>query len=266
MKGCGVLDVPGSPSTTATPVLEDRPTATAAVIRAHVLTVAAGYHRPLADRDAWRRLEHLSSAVRAAERADHDLGGDLDEVLALAAALEDSLVLLAISTDTERRGQAVDPAEVATRVVALEREPRRHRGARRHAPRGGLTRLEELTRAIRPSLSDIARSYVALAPDGRVLSLDEKRDVRIMLEEGATCLRIVARQRHPLDEDCYAEHLAPVITVARSIQRSLVLALSADPRQRAAALTVAQLSVHGRRCGLRPRPPQIRPIARPQAA
>jgi hypothetical protein len=91
--------------------------------------------------------------------------------------------------------------------------------------------------------------YRQLAPDGRELTREQRTDIRARLEANAECLRIVDIELPSLDATYYRERLFPWIVVSRSVVRSLVLTLSADPALRARAMTVQELQLRAQRAG-----------------
>jgi hypothetical protein len=199
---------------------------------------------------AVHRWEATAAAGRAAEQLSLQRA-DIEPLLDLSGAMLTSL-LLAASEDPQRRAMALTAGQLSRRAGGAG-------GSVSPAPHGGrfgrgrrMASLAQLVRDIRTPLADVARSYCLLDPRGRALSDSEHRDVRLMLQESAVCLRIVDAERGRVDAHAYAEHLHAVIVVAHAIQRSLVLAQSSDPDLRAQALTAEQLSELAHAHGLGP--------------
>jgi hypothetical protein len=110
-------------------------------------------------------------------------------------------------------------------------------------------RAVELRRTIVITMSDTAGAYGRLKPDGRELDQRERAVARERLEEGARCLRRMDRNEDIVDylvevgqETGQNMDLRPFINVLRTMQRSLVLALSDQPTRRQRAASVAELA------------------------
>lgn len=134
--------------------------------------------------------------------------------------------------------------------MGLFRGSFQHRVKRRAsgAPKPGEEELilagKEMTEQLALTMTETFRFYTkTLAPDGRELSAEERAAVKERLDAGVLALR-AARVNRDFIAYILAEEdfdVRSTISVLRMMQRSLVLALSADPDRRARAISPAVL-------------------------
>jgi len=102
-------------------------------------------------------------------------------------------------------------------------------------------RAKELGELLRETTFETYRFYRDIAPDGRELTADERAAALERLELGAICSRTVDRDRDIVEHVAEGFDLRPTLAALRSLQHSLVLALSEDAALRSRAMTVDEL-------------------------
>lgn len=212
--------------------------------------------------DEWSdRRERLAERARSVEELNGKPLGEIEgqeygEGVALLGAVEDSLTLL-LSEEEETRGRRWRPREMYRRLVAAQRQgvwdvlvdvPSGHSRERQEqtlSPRGQdvVLRAKKLTEELGSTTLEAVRFYQALAPDGRVLSDDERSAARHTLDAGARCLREASADVDLLTYLALVERIdfRPMVELLRMTQRSLVLVLSDNRKRRDRAISADRL-------------------------
>jgi hypothetical protein len=112
-------------------------------------------------------------------------------------------------------------------------------------PRGRVDAQEhEVVEKLALAVGKTFSLYADIDPDGRPLRKSDRRLVHERLEENAVNLRWLTHERKLLSDlaDERGRDFRPMVQVLRMMQRSLVLALSADPLRRMRATSVTDLA------------------------
>ncbi len=186
----------------------------------------------------WRQAE-LAGATEATVIEDLQS----DDVVDLLGAMQDSLILTIDDRHDHRRDAtliSIDETTDRTRALAN----RDSLGRRPHpddAPGEMERRFDELADGTVAALADVSTVYRELAPDGRELAEHEAESARGALERAAILGRDLDDNRELTAGLAERRDLRPSLSLLRSMQAGLVLALSSDPGRRAQAITVPEL-------------------------